>query len=169
VTPGEIVICRADERHSDALAKLHADTWRLAYRGIIPHLHLEKMIARRGPEWWQRTLVLGASMLVAEFDGALAGYAYLGPNRARPLGYGGEIYELYMRPEYQGVGLGEQLFGAARRNLAEIHSNGFVVWALVENDGARAFYQAMGGTKICEAVGYYDTCRLAKIGFGWRS
>lgn len=164
----EIAIGPARAQQAQALAKLHADTWRLAYRGIIPHLALEKMIAGRGPRWWQKKLNAGEQMLVAEFDEVLAGYVYFGANRASALGFGGEIFELYMQPEYQGVGLGEKLFDAARRHLKKTYARGFLVWALAENDGACAFYRAMGGKKICEAVTIYDNRKLSKIGFGWR-
>ncbi len=52
-----------------------------------------------------------------EVGGTVAGYATYGPNRARNLVQRGEVYEIYLRPEYQGVGLGTRLFLAARREL----------------------------------------------------
>lgn len=48
-------------------------------------------------------------MLVVEVAGVVAGYATLGLSRARGLPHDGEIYELYLRPEYQGIGLGSLL------------------------------------------------------------
>src|SRR5262245_63899036 len=38
---------------------------------------------------------------------------------ARSLYYDGEIYELYLRPEFQGLGFGRKLFSAARRDLVQ--------------------------------------------------
>ena len=50
---------------------------------------------------------------------AVAGYANYGRNRARSLHYEGEIYELYLRPEFQGLGFGHRLFSAAKRDLIQ--------------------------------------------------
>ncbi len=49
----------------------------------------------------------------------IAGYASYGRNRAASLPYRGEIFELYLAPEYQGLGFGRRLFSAAQRALAD--------------------------------------------------
>ncbi len=169
MTAIDIVISPARPHHCEALARLHRDAWRLAYRGIIPHLALERMVARRTAEWWARALRRGAPILVAEFAGELAGYAHVGPSRAPPLGYGGELYELYMKPEYQGLGFGQKLFEAAGARLRRRFDRGFLVWALSDNEPAHDFYRAMGGRKICRATSCFDGVRLAKTGYGWRA
>ena len=77
----------------------------------------------------------------------VAGYANYGRNRARSLFYDGEIYELYLRPEFQGLGFGRRLFTAARRDLAQSGLKSLVVWALSDNEPAVDFYRALGGTR----------------------
>ena len=55
-------------RPADAstLARIFKEAWQLAYRGIIPHLHLESMIRQRTPEWWREALKPADGTLVLE-------------------------------------------------------------------------------------------------------
>lgn len=162
-----IDIRKAELRDAPAIAEVHQDAWRGAYSGIIPHRALTRMINRRGPDWWANAIRRAATVLVIEIGGTLAGYATIGRNRARELPQQGEIYELYLRPEYQGIGLGRRLFAAARGKLAESGLHGLVVWALEENAGALSFYYGSGGRDIAEGVEVFDQKALKKIAFIW--
>jgi ribosomal protein S18 acetylase RimI-like enzyme len=106
-------------------------------------------------------------VLVVEIGGTVAGYATLGRNRARGLTQQGEIYELYLRPEYQGIGLGSRLFAAAREKLAASGLKGMVVWALEDNGGALSFYEGAGGRDAAEGVEVFDQKALKKVAFVW--
>src|SRR5690606_7984251 len=99
--------------------------------------------------------------------GEIAGYATLGRNRARELKQAGEIYELYLSPEYQGIGLGRRLFQAAREMLTAHGFKGLVIWALEENIGAVNFYRGAGGRDMAEGVEVFDSKALRKIAFVW--
>lgn len=162
-----IDIRKAEPRDADAIAGVHHDAWRGAYSGIIPHRALTAMIGRRGSSWWANAIRRAASILVVEIGGEVVGYTTLGRNRARELPQEGEIYELYLRPEYQGIGLGSRLFSAARDRLAAHGLSGVVVWALEENDGALRFYEGAGGRDIAEGVEVFDARALRKIAFVW--
>ncbi len=151
-----------------ALAALHRDAWRYAYRGIIPGISLERMIARRGPAWWRRMHRLGHRVLVLEFDNRVAGYATFGPCRTRSLPRRGEIYELYVRPEFQGIGFGKRLFGEARRHLRANGLAGLLVWSLADNDLACRFYMALGGRERIRGYQRIGGTRLEMIAFDWR-
>lgn len=162
-----IDIRKAEPRDADAIAAVHHDAWMGAYAGIIPHRALARMINRRGGDWWAGAIRRAASVLVVEIGGTIAGYATIGRNRARQLPQQGEIYELYLKPEYQGVGIGSRLFSAARRKLAAHGLNGMVVWALEENQNAVAFYTGAGGRDVAEGVEVFDQRALKKIAFVW--
>lgn len=158
----------AKPEDTTALAELHAEAWRYAYRGIIPGITLERMIARRGPIWWQAVCDSGDGALVLEFGGRLVGYAAFGRCRMRSEPPMGEIYELYVRPECHGAGFGRALFEEARQRLRARGLDGLLVWALAENELACRFYKARGGQprfRTCESLG---GVQLAKIGFHWR-
>ncbi|PZN57317.1 MAG: GNAT family N-acetyltransferase [Proteobacteria bacterium] len=162
-----IDIRRAEPRDAKQIAEVHFEAWRGAYAGIIPHRTLTSMINRRGPDWWANAIRRAATVLVIEIGGRIAGYATLGRNRSKELRQQGEIYELYLRPEYQGIGLGSRLFAAARKKLADHGLKGLVVWALEDNDNALAFYAGAGGRDIAEGVEVFENKALKKVAFVW--
>jgi ribosomal protein S18 acetylase RimI-like enzyme len=162
-----IDIRRAEEKDAPAIADVHAQSWLGAYSGIIPHRALTKMVGRRGREWWENAIRRASAILVVEVGDAVVGYATLGRNRARELPHQGEIYEIYIRPEYQGVGLGSRLFAAARDRLARHGLKGLVVWALEDNGTALSFYHGAGGRDVAEGVEVFDQRALKKVAFVW--
>ncbi len=165
----DIAIRRSTSGDAAALAALHAEAWRYAYRGIIPGLVLERMVARRGPGWWRRMHAVGGTTTILEFGKEAAGYATFGRGRfGRMGGAQGEIYELYLRPEYHGAGLGRQLFSAARDELRCAGLRGLIVRSLAENEPACRFYQAMGGRPLGRGSERVAGTQLAMIAFHWR-
>ena len=101
-----IEIRRAKSSDAGDVAETHDEAWRTAYQGIIPGNELDKLINRRGPDWWDSAIRKGSRITILQFGDRIAGYANYGRNRARSLFYDGEVYELYLRPEFQGLGFG---------------------------------------------------------------
>lgn len=151
-----------------ALAEIHAESWLSAYQGILPHLPLARMIARRGPGWWENALNNGLSALVVQFQDQPVGYATYGRTRMRGAPYDGEIFELYVGTAYQGLGFGKRLFEAAREKLEDRRLNGLVVWAITENARACNFYLDRGGRPIAKAKELFAGVPVKKVAFGWR-
>ena len=162
----EIRVRKGTQRDASALADLFRQSWEVAYRGIIPHLHLESMIRRRDKAWWQNAAKGTEGLLVLEMSGNLAGYVTFGRARGRGK-FQGEIYELYLAPSYQGLGLGEHLFEAARYALDERRLNGLVIWALADNEQAADFYWRRGGRPAGKSVDKVGGVKLAKIAYTW--
>jgi GNAT superfamily N-acetyltransferase len=165
---GEIIQIR-EAKPGDAmdLARIHEETWRSTYQGIIPHLHLERMIARRGPRWWQQSIRRGSGIVIMTFNGQPQGYASFGKARQAPNRSTGEIYELYLAPCFQGLGLGKKLFTATRRVLERRGMRHLIIWALADNEKACAFYAQQGGKHVATAPEKYDAVELQKIAFSW--
>lgn len=157
----------AEPRDAGVLASIHELAWQNAYCGIIPFRSLSRMIRRRGPDWWNRAINNRAAILVLEFGGEMAGYATLGRNRAGALEVEGEIYEIYLRPEYQGLGFGKRLFNSARAMLRDRGLKGVAVWALADNAKAMGFYACVGGADIAEGEETFESTTLRKVAFVW--
>jgi ribosomal protein S18 acetylase RimI-like enzyme len=162
-----IEVRRAKPSDASAIASTHDEAWRNAYQGIIPGAELEKLINRRGPDWWDSAIRKGSRIAIMVFGDDVAGYANYGRNRARSLYYDGEIYELYLRPEFQGLGFGRKLFAAARRDLGQSGLQSLVVWALSDNDPAVSFYRQLGGKAVARSSERFGTKVLDKVAYAW--
>jgi ribosomal protein S18 acetylase RimI-like enzyme len=149
------------------IAHVHDSAWRDAYQGIIPGRELERMIQRRGPAWWRQAIRGGTRLMVLDFSEKVAGYASYGRNRMPALAYSGEIFELYLAPEYQGAGLGRRMFDAARDDLAAHGYLSFVVWALAGNERALDFYRRLGGAGVRRAPERFGVDTRERVAFGF--
>ena len=158
---------RAKPSDAMAIASTHDEAWRAAYQGIIPGPELEKLVNRRGPDWWASAIRKGSRIAILVFGDTVAGYANYGRNRARSLYYDGEVYELYLRPEFQGLGFGRKLFSAARRDLIQSGLQSLVVWALSDNEPAVAFYRTLGGKAVARSSERFGTKVLDKVAYAW--
>jgi hypothetical protein len=86
-----------------ALSRIFKEAWQLAYRGIIPHLHLESMIRQRTPEWWRDALKSGDGTLVLEMAGTRSGLCNDG-QRAPALPLSGRDLRALSRSDLPGAG-----------------------------------------------------------------
>ena len=164
-----IEVRRAKPSDATAVAATHDEAWRTAYQGVIPGPELDKLINRRGPTWWEGAIKRGSRIAILVFGDTVAGYTNYGRNRARSLYYDGEIYELYLRPEFQGLGFGRKLFQAARRDLAQSGMNSLVVWALSDNETAVNFYRNLGGRAVARSSERFGSKTLDKVAYAWQN
>lgn len=162
-----IKIRRAVPGDIERLDAIYRESWRHAYTGIIPALHLDRLIRGRGVAWWRKAILRNDDMLVIEAAGVVAGYATFGRARAPDTRNRGEIYEIYLAPVYQGIGLGERLFEACRTELDNRRYQGLVVWALGDNAGAADFYWRRGGRPAGIAREPFGRTKLSKIAFAF--
>ena len=154
-------------RDATEISQVHRLSWLQTYGGLIPHKPLNQMVERRNAAWWRKAAGGPSTLLVIEVAGVIAGYATLGLSRARALPQEGEVYEIYFRPEYQGIGLGRILFGEASKLLKSLGCQGLVVWCLEDCHHADRFFRNAGGLDICEGMEDFDGRNLKKIGYVW--
>ncbi len=140
-----VSIRRARPADAAGLSGVFDASWREAYQGVIPGVALERFLARRGGAAWRAMIGGGRGLALVEFGERIAGYAAYGRARDRTIRAEGEIDELYIAPEFQGLGFGTRLFRAVRNDLIDRGLTRIGVWALADNARARAFYERLGG------------------------
>ncbi|HWG02253.1 MAG TPA: GNAT family N-acetyltransferase [Trebonia sp.] len=160
----------ATDADTGEIVRVRRASWVAAYSGIIPAPIIERATAGGGravsPPPWRRMLVavsappadappVSAPPLPGE-PRPVIGYAGFGPERAilppspaplTPAGLGGEVgelYALYVTPDWWSAGVGRSLMDAV---LAALRADGYqraVLWVLEANARARRFYGKAG-------------------------
>ncbi len=151
-----------------AIARVHEETWLSTYQGIIPHLYLKRLIARRDESWWSSVIRRSSTkILVFTFNGEVQGYVSYGASRNPRRANIGEIYELYLSPTFQGLGFGKDLFQEAYKELKRDGRRSLLVWALSENEMACRFYSHLGGRQCGSSPERYGDTTLYRVAFLW--
>lgn len=136
---------------ADAVAHLHAISWRSAYRGIVPDDFLDHdVFADRQTVWRERMQGLATAPafgIVAEDTlGRMIGFVYVLP-RHDPV-CGTLVDNLHVRPELKGGGIGRMLLQAVVRELGPAHAQPLHLWVLDQNEPAKRFYARLGAEFI---------------------
>jgi phosphinothricin acetyltransferase len=111
-------------------------------------------------QWRQRLVALGEKhlpFLIAEVDGAIAGYAYASPWRPKPAYRHTVEDSIFLAPGYQGRGLGRLLLGALLTACAAAGSRQVV--AVIADSGDPA------SVALHRACGFTEAGRLTRVGY----
>jgi ribosomal protein S18 acetylase RimI-like enzyme len=142
-----VQIRRATIDDAAALARVHIDSRRSAYRGLIPDSFLATLDL---DHWTQRFRdVLSSNteaVYVAEEEEAILGFLIIGGCRDTDLEQDetGEIWGIYLAPEHWRRGIGRRLCRKGEHILKSHGYTGAVLWVFEGNDRARDFYSTMG-------------------------
>lgn len=164
------VIREATAADAPAIARIHVESWRTTYRGIVPDDVLETLSMGRRERFWAETLRTTDSpefVFVAEDDaGAVVGFAAGGPEREGDPRYTGELYAIYLLAGQQGKGIGRRLARAVAERLAAMGHDAMLVWVLAANPACR-FYATLGGVPVREKTITLGGASLTEVAYGW--
>lgn len=129
------------------IAKVHARSWRVAYRGQLPDAMLDALDVDARAESWGRLLSDPAlTVLVDETEqDGIVGFVAVGASRdddAPP--DTGEIQAIYVDPSQWGRGTGSRLLSSGLERLAAAGSPRATLWVLESNQRTRRFYEDRG-------------------------
>jgi ribosomal protein S18 acetylase RimI-like enzyme len=140
-------IRRATPEDAIALAEVHIDSWRSAYRGLVPDSHLDSLDYERRAQRFRESLAQNAEeSYIAEQEGEVLGFLTLGVCRDTDVDQEktGEIWGIYLAPEHWRKGIGTLLCRYGERILKARDYRIATLWVFAGNDQARRFYEAMG-------------------------
>jgi GNAT superfamily N-acetyltransferase len=132
------------------VARVHHVSRKAAYEKILPESYVnEKPFSQREMEWAEEVAkaVGGNSYVwlaqVGIFD---AGCASAGAARDEDLDAGvvGELYKIYVLPQYWSKGIGKLLFDHACSQMRMANRKEMAVWVYEANERGRLFYERQG-------------------------
>jgi ribosomal protein S18 acetylase RimI-like enzyme len=153
-------IRRAKDLDAEGIAKVHVETWRTAYKGIIDDEYLAALSVEKRTELWRRNIAIpGNIVLVAEEKGGIVGFADGSREKTGEYeGFKGEVTCLYVLEDHQGTGLGKALLHELFYSFQKEGIDSAIVKVLKEND-ACSFYEHTGARLLKDAI-------TVKIGSG---
>ncbi|GAA0594684.1 GNAT family N-acetyltransferase [Virgibacillus siamensis] len=150
------------------IAKVHVDSWRTTYRGIVPDSFLDGMSYEERTKRWQKISVEQNVFVAETDDDTIVGFANGGRERQGKFdGYNGELYAIYILQEYQGDGIGRQLTAAVVDSLLKEGLHSMLIWVLQDNP-ATYFYESIGGKRIGTDELEINGVKLTEIAYGWK-
>lgn len=147
ILDGELRIREAVETDAAVMSEIQIRSFRAAYRGVVPASYLDGLDPGRWQEIWTRRVGErdgGRTVLVAEMDGEVVGFAYLGPSPDPDRAGDGHLFSIHLDPERRGRGLGASLMDEVVRLLALAGFGHATLWVMEANQPAQRFYRRLG-------------------------
>ncbi|TQV86377.1 GNAT family N-acetyltransferase [Aliikangiella coralliicola] len=156
----------------DAIAELHAESWREIYRGILSDSFLNKEVLSERRQAWEE--ILGKPLdnqlvFLVESKSSLCGFICASGAKHPQLGT--LIDNLHINRNYKGQGLGTRLLSTvAQWSLKNFPKAGLYLEVLEENHLARSFYESLGATNVSENY-WHSPCntKVKEFLYAWKS
>lgn len=154
-----------------AIARVHVDSWRSTYRGIIPDEYLAKQSYEKRESSWEQILKSvpknsNFTYVAEDKSGEIIAFANGGLERTNDPNYQGELNAIYILEKYQRQGIGRNLLRVVARRLRESKINSMLVWVLAENPACE-FYEALGGFEVKKREIERGEIVLLEVAYGW--
>ena len=153
-----------------AIAALHAESWRSAYRGLIPDDDLGDALDDERLTFWRDRFASSNPdrriVFAAMADEVLVGFACVLAD-ADPA-YGPLLDNLHVKPGWRGRGLGAQLLQKSRDwSRAIAPGQPMHLWVLAGNAAARQFYRSQGGVEEGQRVEHSKGMEIVSLRCLW--
>jgi ribosomal protein S18 acetylase RimI-like enzyme len=150
----EFTIRAATVADARVIALIHVTTQIHAYKRLIPGIvqrpvDLENAQKSKREKLLQDRLGDTCTFVAERLDHEIIGFATGGPNREGPSEYDGELYNVFVLPEYQHYRVGSALFVHVIGFLRGKYKKSVLLWVL-QNTAAVGFYEKLGGQKIAQ-------------------
>ena len=163
-------IRRALPSDAPGIARVHVESWRSTYVGIVPDDYLASLDCRERERIWRRLIADdGQVTYVAQHKRVgIVGFVNGGSAREDDMAYTGELYAIYLLEQQQ-----QQRQGIGQRLVAELCSwflseglTSMYTWVLEENT-SRRFYESLAGIEFKRQTITIGGRDVVEVAYGW--
>ncbi|HZH29438.1 MAG TPA: GNAT family N-acetyltransferase [Pyrinomonadaceae bacterium] len=153
-----------------SVARVHVQSWKESFAGIVPQIFLDKMSVEQRARAFEAGFSADSyKMYVAEAAGrGVVGFADFGEPRELVDKYEGELYAIYLVSEFQRKGIGERLFNLGVDFFIGRGKSSMYLLAL-EASPYRLFYEKMGGRVVGKKQVEIEGVTYGELVYGWNS
>lgn len=128
------------------LGEIHSKSWKVAYKGIVPDEILKNITIEKRQAYFEKALTEEWEEDAIIFkDNDAVGLICIGKCRDVDKTHTcGEIWGIYLLPEYWNMGIGSELINWGINELKKRNYSKVILWVLEENTNARKFYEKVG-------------------------
>lgn len=150
---------------ADAVAALHAASWRSAYRGILGDETLGPGLDEERRRHWRGMLAAaGADDIVLIVDGL----AFIAVWAKGDPGFGAYIDNLHVHPDRRGGGIGRRLLAEAARRVIRRGERQAYLWVFDANVRTVDLYRRLGGEVVERGFDTIDGRQVPHSRVVWR-
>jgi ribosomal protein S18 acetylase RimI-like enzyme len=139
----------ANESDTEAIAALHADSWRRHYRGAFLDSFLDGDVLPERIAVWRQRLSQSHSAgitVVADVRNSVIGFLHMILDQDPK--WGTLLDNLHVVWHLKGNGIGRRLMQEGAERLLQRGRRNFYLWVLDQNVAAQRFYVSQGGSRV---------------------
>ncbi len=162
-----VTVRSAVPHDADAIGRVQVETWRVAYRGLMPEEAIAGFDIESRQRLWREGLGRvprpGSATFVAELDGEVVGFASVGRSRDEEADNEGELYAIYLHPSRWDQGIGRALLERAEESMRAYGFERAVLWVMEGNERGERFYRAAGWERDGRKVDTFQGAEVAEL------
>ncbi|WP_339229008.1 GNAT family N-acetyltransferase [Oceanobacillus sp. FSL K6-2867] len=162
-----MIIRKATIADAEDIAKVHVDSWKIAYKGILPDEFLNRLSYEQRTMLWERNTMEQNVYIAENAEGKIVGFSIGDKERTKMYdGYEGELNAIYILKAYQRRGIGKLLIQPVVEELLQKGINTMIVKVIEENPSS-VFYEALGAHVVDRLEIKIAGALMHEIVYGW--
>ncbi|WP_336046242.1 GNAT family N-acetyltransferase [Solibacillus ferritrahens] len=163
-------IRQAQLKDAAGIAKVHVDSWRTTYKGIIPDEYLDGLSYEQREELWERNMAAPDNYIVVaeNSDGHIVGFATAGKREENQTDKAADLTSIYLFADMQGYGIGKMLM---KELFIYFTQNGYekIFVEVLKDNKTRHFYEHYGAQLVKEVQIKIGGKALDELIYEWES